>query len=220
MDAGRGTRYVRKHPEPSAGDRFGELTVVGFRRGSGGGIRAVLVQCSCGNDVAVLEANLRSGKTTRCNRCAKQKATDTRKHYWGYVDIVPDDAHRRRLLNRIAACINRCRNPNDEAYPNYGGRGIRVWSEWESERRGFLAYLVTLDGWDEPRLELDRIDVDKGYEPGNLRFVTKQANTNNRRSMQQLQARIAELEARLRHCTCGCPEPVHDPDAERLAACS
>ena len=84
-------------------------------------------------------------------------------------------------------------------YQNYGGRGITVFEEWRKNKRAFLEYVVTLEGWDNPSLELDRIDVDKGYEPGNIRFVTRSQNAANKRSVQKMQARIYELEARVRH---------------------
>jgi hypothetical protein len=54
---------------------------------------------------------------------------------------------------------------------------------------------MTLDGWDNPKLELDRIDVNKGYEPNNLRFVTRSQNQRNRRSVQDMQKHIDELKA-------------------------
>ena len=54
---------------------------------------------------------------------------------------------------------------------------------------------MTLDGWDKPELDLDRIDVNKGYEPNNLRFVTRAENQRNRRSVQDMQKHIDELKA-------------------------
>jgi hypothetical protein len=54
---------------------------------------------------------------------------------------------------------------------------------------------MTLDGWDKPELDLDRIDVNKGYEPDNLRFVTRAENQRNRRSVQDMQKLIDELKA-------------------------
>ena len=170
-----------------------------------------MVRCSCGAEPhAVYDYNLRKGKSTRCNACAKKAAGHWRKDYWKYAGIVPDDEHRARLLNRISACLNRCTNPKSRQWATYGGRGITVCDEWRADRGKFLAYLVTLEGWDNPALELDRADNDKGYQPGNLRFITKQANNANRRTVLELQRRIDELEARLRHCTCRATQSIHD----------
>lgn len=217
MEAGARTRYVRKHALPCIGDRFGELTVVGLNIGRAGGYSAfITVQCSCGAPPhKVYDYNLRKGRSTRCNACARKQSAHWRKNFWAYADVVPSDDHRRRLLNRISACINRCTNPNDKGYPNYGGRGITVHPEWRANRRAFLEYLVSLPGWDQANLELDRKDVHKGYEPGNLRFITKRENQGNRRTIQQMQRYIIELEARLRSCQCGAAQPIHCDNGQR-----
>lgn len=203
MEAGRATRYVRKHPLPSVGDRFEELTVVGHDTAGKFNRPVVVVQCSCGAiPHNVYDYNLRNGKSTRCNACAKKKAGHWRKNYWAYADVVPSDDHRRRLLGRISACVNRCHNPKDGGYKNYGGRGIHVYEPWREDRRAFLAYIVTLENWDIASYELDREDVNKGYEPGNLRFITRTENAQNRRKIGTMQKTIMRLEAEnrdLRH---------------------
>lgn len=188
-----------KHAPVRIGDRFGELTVVGFWVGERGGIHGekVQVQCSCGApEHSANMSNLRAGRSTRCLRCALTKATHTRtKKYYCYADVCPDVEHRRRLLNRIAACIQRCTNPKYRSYVDYGGRGIRVWAGWVNNRRAFLQHLVTLPGWDAPHLELDRVNNDGNYEPGNLRFISRRGNIGNRRSMQGMQREIQRLRA-------------------------
>lgn len=202
-EAGAPTRFKRKHPVPSLGDRFSELTVVGYRIGNAGGIWQILVACSCGAAPHyVYQYNLFKGRSTRCNVCAKKQAGHWRKNFWAYADIVPEDTHRRRLLNRISACFNRCHNPKDRGFPNYGARGVFVCELWRKNRRAFLAHLVSLDGWRDPSCEMDRINVDGGYEPGNLRFVSRKVNQGNRRQIKTMQQRIDELEARLRSCQC------------------
>lgn len=191
---------ARKFSPPKVGARFGKLRVEGYVLGGRGGLRAVAVSCACdrANTYGVAPDNLRKGRSTRCNRCAKQKSGDSGKRYWGYADILPDDTHRKRLLNRIASCIQRCGNPQTASFPYYGGRGIHVWPQWVADRKEFLRYLLTLPGWDVPRLDLDRIDVNRGYEPGNLRFVTRRDNSLNRRTVLALQAEVDRLRCLLR----------------------
>ena len=159
--------------------------------------------------------SLSRGTTTRCDLCGRKKSAKTRKHYWGYADIVPDDTHRERLLNRISSCLQRCENPRNSQWYNYGKRGIRVYPDWVKDRRAFLSYIVSLDGWDDPILELDRIDNNRGYEPGNLRFISRRENTNNRRTIPEMQSIIESLEAevaRLRRELRGTKESLYDPD--------
>lgn len=212
LEGGKASRFVRKYPLPSAGDRFGKLTVVRPDFSEYGGLRGIIVKCDCGApEHSVNFHNLRGGKTTRCNACAKFKSADSRKKfYWVHADAMPDDEHRRRLLNRLAAAIGRCHNAGNKAYANYGGRGIRVHDEWRADRSTFLHYINTVPGWDRPELDMDRIDCDGNYEPGNLRFISRSENNFNKRSVQDMQRRIDELERRLRHCKCGATHEVHD----------
>lgn len=201
LGAGAATRYVRKNPLPSVGDRFGELTVVGHNTGPAGGPSAlVTVKCSCGAEPhLVYDYNLRKGASTRCNVCAKKSAGHWRKTFYKYAAVCPDDDHRRRLLNRVSAAVTRCHSKNAKQYAGYGGRGIFVYEPWRKDKAAFLAYLVTLDGWDTPENDMDRIDVDKGYEPGNIRFIPAGQNRGtNKRTVREMQIRITELEARLR----------------------
>lgn len=75
--------------------------------------------------------------------------------------------------------IARCHNPKYAAYADYGGRGIAVCPEW---RASFEAFLHHAGRKPSPALELDRIDNDRGYEPGNVRWTTRSENDRNRRS--------------------------------------
>jgi hypothetical protein len=110
---------------------------------------------------------------------------------------MPDDKHRTRLLNRLAAAITRCHSPNNRAFSHYGGRGIEVYTGWRKDRASFLQYVQTCSGWDNPSYEMDRIDVNKGYGPGNIQFVSRSDNLKNKRQVSVMQRRIADLEAEI-----------------------
>ncbi len=81
---------------------------------------------------------------------------------------------------------DRCGNPNHKAYPNYGGRGIRVCPEWDMAGGGFEAFIAHIGRRPDGRFELDRKDNDRGYEPGNVRWVTRRVNAQNRRDNRTL----------------------------------
>ncbi len=71
----------------------------------------------------------------------------------------------------------RCNNPNDSAYANYGGRGIKVCSRWSI----FAPFAA--DMGDRPAgHQLDRIDNEGDYEPDNCRWVLPVENLNNKRT--------------------------------------
>lgn len=72
----------------------------------------------------------------------------------------------------------RCHNPNNDKYKWYGARGITVCDLW---RNDFLAFYSHI-GPRPSGYEIDRIDNDKGYEPGNVRWTTKANNVRNRRN--------------------------------------
>jgi hypothetical protein len=186
----------RKYPLPSIGYRSGKLTVTGYIAGVRKGVKALIVQCDCNEAEYMVEHhNFKNFKSTRCNLCAK--AASSAKRYWMYSNAMEDDEHRTRLLNRPASAIARCHSTTNRAYQHYGERGIYVCAEWRADRAAFLQYVQTLDGWEKPDLEMDRIDVDKGYEPGNIRFVSRSDNLRNKRKIADLEARIRHLELRL-----------------------
>lgn len=73
----------------------------------------------------------------------------------------------------------RCTEPTNPAWPGYGGRGITVCTEWLNDPAAFLRDLGQKP---TPKHELDRVDNDRGYEPGNCRWVLRKFNCRNRRS--------------------------------------
>jgi hypothetical protein len=70
----------------------------------------------------------------------------------------------------------RCKNKNH----NYGGRGITVCEEWRSSFEVFKTWAL-MNRW-KRGLQIDRVDNNGNYEPGNCRFVTGRENSRNRRT--------------------------------------
>jgi len=69
-------------------------------------------------------------------------------------------------------------NPKAHAYKRYGGRGLTMAPEWVGPG-GFEKFFAHIG----PRPEghtLDRIDNDKGYVPGNVRWADWKTQANNR----------------------------------------
>jgi len=65
---------------------------------------------------------------------------------------------------------------NKRGYDDYFARGITVCERWH-QFENFLA-----DMGECPKgMEIDRIDNDGNYEPGNCRWVTRVVNQSNRR---------------------------------------
>lgn len=86
--------------------------------------------------------------------------------------------------NRWRAMKNRCENPTNARYSDYGGRGISVSEEWQNFENYYNWCLVRY----KPGLELDRIDNQGNYSPDNCHFATRSQNQRNTRKNKDIQA--------------------------------
>ena len=170
------------------GTRWGALTVVRRAKTQGKSKQASwLCLCDCGNESVVLGGNLRSGRTTSCG-CAVAEANRRRLVTHGLSRSANNPGH--PLYETWVGMRRRCHSPKNEAFARYGGRGIEVCPEWRDD---FLQFLADVGERPTPNHSLDRIDNDKGYEPGNVRWATPQEQADNRGPVATLRAENAWL---------------------------
>jgi hypothetical protein len=95
---------------------------------------------------------------------------------------------KRRIAKEYQAWLamrERCKNPNNAAFHNYGGRGIIVCSRWDSSFANFLADVGLAPS---PQHSLDRYPNQNGnYKPGNVRWATPREQANNLRTNRLIQ---------------------------------
>jgi hypothetical protein len=163
----------------ATGKRFGRLVVQKKGVVVGNGETVWLCRCDCGASVAVLRGNLKSGNTRSCGCLWRNKVVTHRLSrspvYWVWANL-----------------IQRCTNPKNPGYRNYGGRGISVCAEWKRNPDNFLAWAKTA-GY-RRGLDLDRIDNNGPYCPANCRWTTRSINLRNRRTWRQLHDQGAGLQ--------------------------
>jgi len=153
------------------GQRFGRLTVVA-RFGSTPAKHATWsCTCDCGNTCVVEGASL-CGKHTQSCGCYSRDRTILKFTKHGQAKSSGFS----RTYRIWAGMKTRCTNPKVKAWSRYGGRGIKVHEPWLNFENFYAAM------GDAPLGKtIDRIENDRGYEPGNCRWATYREQSQNQR---------------------------------------
>jgi hypothetical protein len=153
------------------GETFNRLTVVRADGRNNDGKIHWRCHCVCGNETLATAYQLKSGhkKSCGCWRVENGAIVSTRHGGAKRTEIT-------RLYRIWGGMLNRCSNPNNQAFPRYGGRGISVCDDWHS----FPAFRdwAEKNGYQDD-LAIDRIDNDGNYEPSNCRWATYKEQGRN-----------------------------------------
>lgn len=182
------------------GIKVGRLTVdhMDHREMNGSGRWEIYwyCNCECGNhkilSTSTINKGIRDHRMMSCGCYVSERAGNLQRTH----------GLRRTRLSRIHKNIcDRCFNPNNKRYPDWGGRGIRVCDEWYTPDVPGNPGLVNFYNWatkeagyvdpapNAPQSTwptLDRIDNDKGYSPDNCRFVSYKDQAMNRRNTKRI----------------------------------
>lgn len=129
--------------------------------------RAWLCRCDCGNETLVARSKITSGHTQSCG-CFRSEQTSKRFTKHGHSPRADAVTPTYRIWEGV---LYRCKH-----HPEYAGRGIGVCDRW----RDFRSFLADM-GERPDGLTIERIDNDKGYEPGNCRWATYSDQNRNQR---------------------------------------
>ena len=147
--------------EDFIGKKYNKLTVKKlFKIGRK---KMFLCECDCGNIIELAPIYVLNGNNTSCG-CVVNKHG-----LWKHS-----------LYNIWKAMKNRCLNPNDKDYENYGGRGITMNPDWIDVKK-YIEDIESVLGERPEGMTIDRIDNNKGYYIDNLRYANaSQQNINKR----------------------------------------
>lgn len=157
------------------GQKFGKLTVIKFDhvRAYPGGSRVAMWECQCDcpqANIRIVDGCLLRNGMTDCCGCINK--------YLGRINHFVHGMAGHPFYDTWLHIRDRCGNPKNKSYHNYGGRGIRVCERW-LEFDNFYADMFPT--W-ESGLSLDRFPNNNGnYEPGNTRWATPSQQMRNTR---------------------------------------
>lgn len=154
-------------PVDIAGERFGKWVAISLHPVRKNKRTLWLCRCDCGTEKAVLTCHLVSGRSKACLSCKpKGEASPRFKH----------GSTKHPLYYSWRNMLDRCRNPNNEDWHLYGGKGVTVCAAWAKD---FLKFVEDMGPKPTSPHSIDRIDSNGNYEPQNCRWATAKQQARN-----------------------------------------
>lgn len=124
-----------------------------------------LCKCSCGNILEVRQDRINLNKSCGCEN---HLYNGPRSHLMSYS----------KEYKAWLSMKDRCLNPNNPSYANYGGIGVKVQNSWIESFEEFFYHIGVSPN---KNYSVDRIDSKGDYEEGNVRWATISQQARNKR---------------------------------------
>lgn len=163
--------------EPS-GKKFNRLTVIKFTHINSDKKICFDCICDCGKKTNVAGKHLRSGAIKSCGCLADETRVS--------ANTTHGDAGRGKKTNEYyiwRSIKDRCLNPKNKNYNQYGGRGISICSRWENS---YSKFLIDMGRKPFEKASIDRINNNGNYTPKNCHWVDAKYQANNKRSNRKI----------------------------------
>jgi hypothetical protein len=148
------------------GQRFGRLVALSFSH-----VRKKhawwIFRCDCGSEVIAAATLAIEGQKRSCG-CLKREHPNNLRHGHSAKNWQS------RTYQSWGRMKERCTNPKNNRFKNYGGRNITFCERWKV----FDNFYSDM-GERPPDTTLDRIDNDGNYEPGNCRWANKEIQSRS-----------------------------------------
>lgn len=170
---------LRVQSKEFIGQKFGSLTILDIRSSTGkdGSKSMATTKCDCGKTKEIYFSNIRRGKTKSCG-CLNAKMASAH-----CKSLNTDHGLSRHPLYIVwVAMKNRCYNPDDVSFHNYGAKGVTICNEWREDFMVFYNWGIN-NGWAKG-LQLDK-DIkgdSKLYSPETCCFATRKENGRKKKN--------------------------------------